>query len=220
MPPVVPKMTSRVGGGCEGRAYISQTPRDLTVSSPRAVGETGGLSRFPPNGGKVREYPANREGDPMATKSEETLAYEELLEIVKSSSIAETKETLSGEDVANIATSDDEYEEGNESISPNTSYSAGMHTSGDDTDGKYHPLEEVERIMKSLRTASVKEELTPRAGSEVVTTSTKSKKVRYSEDSDCGLYSDGSNDTEDEYNSHEGMRNSSAEFIEESEGDI
>ena len=78
-----------------------------------------------------------------------------------------------------------------------------MHTSGDDTDGKYHPLEEVECIMKSLRTASAKEKLPPGAGPEVVTTSTKSNNVCYSEDSDCGLYSDGSNDMEDEYNSHE-----------------
>ena len=82
------------------------------------------------------------------------------------------------------------------------------------------PREEVERIMESLRTASTKKELSLSARPEVVTTSTKSKRVRYSEDSDCGLYSDGSNDTEDEYNSHEGKRNSSAEFIEESEEDI
>ena len=36
-PPVVPEMTGRVGGGREEQAYISQTLRDLTVSSPRAV---------------------------------------------------------------------------------------------------------------------------------------------------------------------------------------
>ena len=82
------------------------------------------------------------------------------------------------------------------------------------------PLEEVERIMDSLRTAPTKEELPPSARPEVVTTSTKSKRVCYSKDSDCGLYSNGSNDTEDKYNSHEDMRNSSAEFIEESEEDI
>ena len=121
MPPGMPEMTGRVGGGREEQAYISQTPRDLIVSSPRAVGETGGLYRFPTNSGKVREYPQNKGGDPMAAKSEETLAYEELLEIVKSSLIAETEETLTGEKVANIATFDDEYKERNESISPNTS---------------------------------------------------------------------------------------------------
>ena len=32
--------------------------------------------------------------------------------------------------------SDDDNEEEEESISPNTSYSAGVHTSGEDTDGK------------------------------------------------------------------------------------
>ena len=142
----------------------------------------------------MREYSANREGNPIAAKSEETLA---------------------GEDVTNIATSDDDYEEGNESISPDTSYSAGMHTSGDDTYGEYDPsqespLERVDRIMESLRTASAEEEPILFAGLEVVTTFTKPKKVHYREDSDCGLYSDGSDDTEDEYNPHEGMRNSSA----------
>ena len=40
------------------------------------------------------------------------------------------------EDIINIPMSDDNTEEEEESISPNTSYSAGMHTSGDDTDGK------------------------------------------------------------------------------------
>ena len=109
---------------------------------------------------------------------------------------AETEETLA-------ATSDDEYEEGNESISPDTSYSAGMHISGDDTDGEYDPsqespLERVDRIIESLRTASAEEEPILGARLEVVTTFTKPKKVHYSEDSDCGLYSDGSDDTEDE----------------------
>ena len=90
-PPVMPEMTGRVRGGHGEQAYISQTPRDPTVSSPQAVGEAGGLSRFPPNGSKVREYPANEEVNPMAAKSEETLAFEELIEIVKSSSIVETE---------------------------------------------------------------------------------------------------------------------------------
>ena len=120
---------------------------------------------------------------------------------------AKSEETLTGEDVTNIATSDDDYEEGNESILPDTSYSAGMHTSGDDTDGEYHPLERMVGIMKSLRTASAEEEPILGAGLEVVTTFTKPKKVHYSEDSNCGLYSDGSDDTEDEYNPYEGMRN-------------
>ena len=43
------------------------------------------------------------------------------------------------EDIINITTSDDESKEENESISPPTSYSAGMHTSGDDTDGEDNP---------------------------------------------------------------------------------
>ena len=130
-PPGMPEMTGRVGGGREEQAYISQTPRDLIVSSPRTVGETGGLSRFPTNGGKVKEHPADREEDPMAAKSEETFAYEELLKIVKSSPIVEVEkemgknntsgkdnsvfgkaeETLACEDITNIATSDDESEE-------------------------------------------------------------------------------------------------------------
>ena len=125
----------------------------------------------------MREYPANKEVDPMAAKSEETLAYEELLEIVKSSPIGEAEETLACEDVTNIAMSGDENEEENESISPDTSYSAGMHASGDDTDGEYDPsqespLERVDRIMESLRTASAEEESIIFAGLEVVTTFT------------------------------------------------
>ena len=36
-PPVVTEKAGRVGGGYEGQAYISQTPRDLTVSSSQAV---------------------------------------------------------------------------------------------------------------------------------------------------------------------------------------
>ena len=100
-----------------------------------------------------------------------------------------------------------------------------MHTSGDDTDGEYDPsqespLERVGCIRELLTTASAEGEPILVAGLEVVNTSNKTKKVHYSEDSNCGLYSDGSNDTEDEYNSHEGRRNSSAEFIEESEQDI
>ena len=75
-------------------------------------------------------------------------------------------------------------------------------------------------IRELLTTASAEGKPILVAGLEVVNTSYKTKKVNYSEDSDCGLYSDGSNDTEDKYNSHEGMRNSSAEFIEESEQDI
>ena len=75
-------------------------------------------------------------------------------------------------------------------------------------------------IRKSLRTASAEEEPIIFAGLEVVNTFTKPKKVHYSEDSDCGLYSDGSDDTDGEYDPHEGMRNSSAKLIEESEEDI
>ena len=36
-----------VGGGQEGQAYISQSPIYMTVSSPQAVGEGGGLPRLP-----------------------------------------------------------------------------------------------------------------------------------------------------------------------------
>ena len=72
-PPVVPEMAGRVGGGREGRAYISQTPRDLTVSSPQAVGETGCLSSFPPNGGRVRGHTAYKQGNSMDAKSEGAL---------------------------------------------------------------------------------------------------------------------------------------------------
>ena len=36
-----------VEGSQDGQAYISQSPMDVTVSSPQAVGETGGLSRLP-----------------------------------------------------------------------------------------------------------------------------------------------------------------------------
>ena len=34
-------------GGQEGQAYISQSLMDMTVSSPQAVGEAGGLPRLP-----------------------------------------------------------------------------------------------------------------------------------------------------------------------------
>ena len=40
------------------------------------------------------------------------------------------------EDTINITTSDNDSEEGNESIVPPTSYSAGIHMSGDNTDGE------------------------------------------------------------------------------------
>ena len=44
------------------------------------------------------------------------------------------------DEIVNITTSnDDESEDDNESILPPTSYSAGMHTSGDDTDGQDGP---------------------------------------------------------------------------------
>ena len=113
--------------------------------------------------------------------------------------------------------------------------------SGTDTDGEYDPVQEVDRIMKTLRTciiepleemlgaAPTKEETPPSTGPEIVAThtkakplrvvsvkepirfaglevgitSTKAKRVHYSEDSDCGLFSDGSDEMEDEYNSHE-----------------
>ena len=115
-PHVVSEMAGKVGGGCEGRTYISQTPRDMTVSSPQAVGETGGLSSFPLNSSRVRGHTAYKQSNSMETTSEGT---------------------LTSDDAINIATSDDNYENGNESVSSDTSYSAGMHTSGDDTDGEY-----------------------------------------------------------------------------------
>ena len=44
------------------------------------------------------------------------------------------------EDIVNITSPDnDKSEYDNKSISPPTSYSAGMHTSGDDTDGQDAP---------------------------------------------------------------------------------
>ena len=152
-----------------------------------------------------------------------------------------SERTLTSVEAINIATSEDSYESGNESASSNTSYSAGMHTSGDDTDGECAPVQEVDRIMKTLRTrvikpleevlgaAPTKKETSPSAGLEVVVTHTmakplrivsakepisfaglevgitsnKPKRVHYSEDSDCGLFSDGSHEMEDEYNAHE-----------------
>ena len=65
-----------------------------------------------------------------------------------------------------------------------------MHTSGDDTDGEYNPahespLEKVDRVIESLRTASAEEESILLAELDVVTTFTKPKKLHYSEDSDC-----------------------------------
>ena len=43
------------------------------------------------------------------------------------------------EDIINITTSDNKSKEEKESISPPTSYSAGMHMSGDNTDGEEDP---------------------------------------------------------------------------------
>ena len=114
-PHVASEMAGRVGGGCEGRTYISQTPRDMAVSSPQAVGETGGLSSFPLNSSRVRGHTAYKRSNSMETTSEGT---------------------LTSDDAINIATSDDNYENGNENVSSDTSYSVGMHTSGDDTDGE------------------------------------------------------------------------------------
>ena len=45
----------------------------------------------------------------------------------------------SSKDIINITTSDDDSEEENESILSNTLYSAGMHTSEDNTDGEDDP---------------------------------------------------------------------------------
>ena len=57
-------------------------------------------------------------------------------------------------------------------------------------------------MAKPLRVVSVKEPIRF-AGLEVGITSTKAKRVYYTKDSDCGLFSDGSNEMEDKYNSHE-----------------
>ena len=57
-PHVASEMAGKVGGGCEGRTYISQTPRDMTASSPQAVGETGGPSSFPLHSSRVRGHTA------------------------------------------------------------------------------------------------------------------------------------------------------------------
>ena len=62
---------------------------------------------------------------------------------------------------------------------------------------KESQLEKVDRILESLKTASPEEESNLLAELGVVTTFTKPKKVHYSEDSDCGLYSDGSEDLDE-----------------------
>ena len=62
---------------------------------------------------------------------------------------------------------------------------------------KESQLEKVDRILESLKTASPEEESNLLAELGVVTTFTKPKKVHYSEDSDCGLYSDGSDDLDE-----------------------
>ena len=108
---------------------------------PRILGgEANTEMAIPPNGSDVREYPANKGVNPIVAKSKETLAYEKLLKIVKSSSIVEVEKemgkndtsgkdnsvfckaekTLACEDITNITMSDDESEEENESISPPT----------------------------------------------------------------------------------------------------
>ena len=43
----MPEVTGSIIVSCGEQAYISQTPMDLTASSPQAVGEAGALSRLP-----------------------------------------------------------------------------------------------------------------------------------------------------------------------------
>ena len=135
MPHVASEMAGTVGGGCEGRTYISHTLRDMAVSSPQAVGETGGLSSSPLNNSGVRGDAEYKQSNSMETTSEGT---------------------LTSMDAINIATSEDNYESGNESVSSDTSYSAGIHTSGDDTDEECVSVQEVDRSMKTLRTRVAK----------------------------------------------------------------
>ena len=180
----------------------------MAGSSPQAVGEIGGLSSSPLNNSGVRGHVAYKQSNSMETTSEGT---------------------LTSEDAINIATSEDNYESGNESVSSDTSYSAGIHTSGDDTDEECVSVQEVDRSMKTLRTrvtkpleevwgaALTKEGISPSTRLEVVATHTmakpltmvstkepisfaglkagitsnKPKRIHYSEDSDCGLFSDG-----------------------------
>ena len=47
MSPGAKKVAGKVGGSQDDQAYISQPHMDLTVSSPQAVGEAGGLPRLP-----------------------------------------------------------------------------------------------------------------------------------------------------------------------------
>ena len=63
-PHVASEMAGTVGGGCEGRTYISHTPRDMAVSSPQAVGETGGLSSSPLNNSGVRGHTEYKKATP------------------------------------------------------------------------------------------------------------------------------------------------------------
>ena len=46
-PPEALEVTGSVGGSQGEQVYISQTPMDMTASSPQAVGEAGGLPRLP-----------------------------------------------------------------------------------------------------------------------------------------------------------------------------
>merc|ERR1711867_410905 len=77
MPHVASEMAGTVGVCCEGRTYISHTPRDRAVSSPQAVGETGGLSSSPLNSSGVRGHVAYKQSNSMEITSEGTLTREE-----------------------------------------------------------------------------------------------------------------------------------------------
>ena len=92
MPHVASEMAGMVGGGCEGRTYISHTPRDMADRSPQAVGETGGLSSSPLNNSGVKGHAEYKQSNSMETTSEGT---------------------LTSVDAINIATSEDNYESGN-----------------------------------------------------------------------------------------------------------
>ena len=83
-PHVASEMAGTVGGGGEGRTYISHTPRDMTGSSPQTVGEIGGLSSAPLNNSGVRGHAEYKQSNSMETTSEGTLKSMEAINIATS----------------------------------------------------------------------------------------------------------------------------------------
>ena len=126
-------------------------PRPLTTESSKGVGSSPiKATKQSLNGSNSTTYSNLREHE-MVTPQKVLLSQAEPGQGEETSGVTTSnspghqnihKSTCDtyNEDIVNITSSDDDKsEDDNKSISPPTSYSAGMHTSGDDTDGQDGP---------------------------------------------------------------------------------